>query len=267
MGVTNRLVFDPTDANTVAASSSVGAFVRAGTDGTLIGHTAGALNVNISNSDFDIRDLVYTQDSVTAHQGGTWTVSVDSLPADVDIRDLAHTQDSVKIGDGTDFLAVNADGSINSVVSDGGGSITVDASDLDVRDIVHTQDSIRLGDGSALITSTLVGAKQSLDVNVANSISTSDAALANTAIENTATSIGTTAVSVVSSSLSDRKYLFLANNGNRAMFIGKSGVTTANGFPMMPGERVELRAGASITVQAIGGAGAATEDLRAMELA
>jgi len=36
MGVTNRLVFDPTDADSVAASSSMGAYVRAGSDGDLI---------------------------------------------------------------------------------------------------------------------------------------------------------------------------------------------------------------------------------------
>lgn len=33
---------------------------------------------------------------------------------DLDIRDLSHTQDSIKVGDGTDFLAINGDGSINA---------------------------------------------------------------------------------------------------------------------------------------------------------
>ena len=32
---------------------------------------------------------------------------------DLDVRDLTHVSDSVKVGDGTDFLAVNGDGSIN----------------------------------------------------------------------------------------------------------------------------------------------------------
>ena len=36
---------------------------------------------------------------------------------DLDIRDLTHVSDSVKIGDGTDLLAVNADGSINVLSS------------------------------------------------------------------------------------------------------------------------------------------------------
>jgi hypothetical protein len=46
---------------------------------------------------------------------GTVTVTA----TDLDIRDLDHSQDSVAIGDGTDLLDVNADGSINVVTSKG----------------------------------------------------------------------------------------------------------------------------------------------------
>lgn len=45
------------------------------------------------------------------------TVSATNL----DIRDLSQSQDSVKIGDGTDFLAINTNGSINVVVTDSSG--------------------------------------------------------------------------------------------------------------------------------------------------
>jgi len=41
------------------------------------------------------------------------SITVDAV--DLDIRDLTHVSDSIKIGDGTDFLEVNADGSINVV--------------------------------------------------------------------------------------------------------------------------------------------------------
>lgn len=85
---------------------------------------------------------------------------------DLDIRDLSHLQDSVKIGDGTDFLEVNADGSINVSIAagaeikitdgtddlaiNGDGSINsvVTATDLDIRDLSHTQDSVKVGDGT-----------------------------------------------------------------------------------------------------------------------
>lgn len=62
--------------------------------------------------------------------GGSLTVdgTVTVTATDLDIRDLSHTQDSVKVGDGTDFLAVNGDGSINVVVT-GGASNTQYAED------------------------------------------------------------------------------------------------------------------------------------------
>ena len=46
------------------------------------------------------------------------------------------------ITDGTDLLAINADGSIN--VTDNGGSLTVDAVDLDIRDLTLAQDAVRV---------------------------------------------------------------------------------------------------------------------------
>lgn len=49
---------------------------------------------------------------------------------------------SISIGDGTDTLGVNADGSINVVAT---------ATDLDIRDLVNTQDSIAIGDETNLV--------------------------------------------------------------------------------------------------------------------
>lgn len=83
-------------------------------------------SVTVSATDLDIRNLSNAQDSVTAHQGGSWTVAATQSGSwtatvsatDLDIRDLSHAQDSVKIGDGTDFLAINSDGSINVNITD-----------------------------------------------------------------------------------------------------------------------------------------------------
>lgn len=55
--------------------------------------------------------------AVNIQDGGN-SITVDA--SDLDIRDLSHTQDSVKIGDGTDFLAINADGSINAAFTESG---------------------------------------------------------------------------------------------------------------------------------------------------
>jgi hypothetical protein len=68
---------------------------------------------SIIATDLDIRDLVFATDKVDV-SGSSVTVTATNL----DIRDLSHSQDSVKIGDGTDFLAINGDGSINVIVSD-----------------------------------------------------------------------------------------------------------------------------------------------------
>lgn len=87
-----------------------------------------------------------------------------------------------------------------------------------------------------------------LYVNVA---SIDDAALANTAIANAANTlaVASTAEDVVASPLANRKYLYIYNNDNRVMYVGASGVTEANGFPISPGSMMELRAGASIDIE------------------
>jgi len=135
----DKLIFDPAD---TADSDNIGAYLRAGSDGDLLSSTnvggKEGLDVNlitasiaVTATDLDIRNISQTQDSIlvfgydgaankpfklavdgavqVGDNGGSLTV--DST--DLDIRDLSHSQDSVKIGDGTDFLAVNADGSIN----------------------------------------------------------------------------------------------------------------------------------------------------------
>jgi len=114
---------------------------------------AGKINAIVEATDLDIRDLVFATDkvdvggSVVALDAGTLaalenitvqngagaaavniqdggnsitvdgTVSISGsvtvTATDLDIRDLTHVSDSVKVGDGTDFLAINADGSLN----------------------------------------------------------------------------------------------------------------------------------------------------------
>lgn len=172
MGVSTRLDFDPTDADSIAASHNVGAFVRAGTDGDLIG-----------------------------------SETLNSL----------------------EWLRVTG-----PIIDSSGNEVTVT--------------------GGAL------------NVNIASAPGDGSDDLANVAIENTARSLSTTAIDVVTSALSARKWLYVANEGNKSMYFGKTGVTTANGWPMHRGERLEARIGAAVTPQIIGGAGSSGEDIRVMEL-
>ena len=83
-------------------------------------------SVDVSATDLDIRDLVFATDKVDV-SGSTVEVTQGTDPwvvaaTDLDIRDLSHTQDSVKIGDGTDFLAVEADGSVTVRLKDASGN-------------------------------------------------------------------------------------------------------------------------------------------------
>jgi hypothetical protein len=304
----DKLVFDTTNATTIADSDSVGAYLRS-SDGTLLTHTdvsgKKALDVRVAEGINVEVDLNFADDSVTAHQGGTWVIDSITNPVtvtatDLDIRDLSHTQDSVKVGDGTDFLAVNADGSVN--ITDNGGSLTVDATDLDIRDLAFATDSVTAhqggtwtidsitnpvtvtatdldirdlsaaqdsveawahdGAGTAL-TSTLVGAKQALDVNV---VAAADAALANTAIAAAAETldVANTSQDVVASPLANRKYLFIYNKDNQQMFIGQSGVTAANGFPISPSSYLEIRAGAAVDIEFV--SAKTNHEIRTLEL-
>lgn len=222
--VTQRLIFDPTDANTLASSSSVGAFVRAGTDGDLIG------SKTIDSSE-------WLQVAAGLFDGNG--VAIDS------------TDES-----GVQSLAV-------SVQND----VVVSASDLDIRDLTHVSDSVSLGDGTTLYTGTTVGSDHGLDVNVINADEIDiDDDLADTAIENTATAVSTTAIDLVTSALAARKWLWLANEGNKSLYWGKTGVTAANGFPLHPGMQHVARVGESVAPQVIGRTGASNEDLRVMEL-
>ena len=98
-----------------------------GSEVSLDSATLAALeNITVSASDLDIRDLAFATDKIDA-SGSVIALDAPTLAAlenitvsatDLDIRDLSHSQDSIKIGDGTDFLAINADGSINVTISD-----------------------------------------------------------------------------------------------------------------------------------------------------
>lgn len=265
MNSTSSLVYDPTDANSIAASSTIGSYVLAGDDGTAIGHVSDALKVNIASGSLSLGAEHNEDDAHVSGDAGLQMLAVrqDTLAASVSAD---GDYGSLKL-DAVGSLYVKHSDDIN--IADGGNSITVDAVDLDIRSLDHTSgganDSVRLGDGTDLITSTLEGGKQALDVYVANDIDVDDG-IADTAIENTATAVSTTAVNVVSSALANRKYLALANEGNKTLYFGKTGVTTANGYPMRSRNQQIWRIGPSVTPQIIGGTGASSEDLRVMEL-
>lgn len=254
----DHLMFDTTDATTIADTDSVGAFVRAGTDGDLISST------NVGGKEGLDVNLINASIVVTA--------------TDLDIRDLDHTLDNVAIAQGGNEMVVNADGSINvnadiSVVN--GHEKAEDAAhasgDIGSYVLAVRQDTLASStstDGD--YASLKVSAAGALYVNLAESsalVSVSDAALANTAIANAATvlALADTAEDVVASPLASRKYLWIYNNDNSKVFIGASGVTAADGFPISPGSLMELRAGPAVDIEFVGQA-SKTPEIRTLEL-
>lgn len=97
-------------------------------------------------------------------------------------------------------------------------------------------------------------------------VSASDAALANTSIANAANALGVanTAEDVVASPLANRKYLWIYNNGNKLAYVGATGVTSSNGFPLTPGSYLEMRAGASVDIEWV--SSDTNQELRTLEL-
>ena len=224
------------------------------------------IDVNLTQSD-EITVFQGTDPWIIGDGGGS--ITVDAV--DLDIRDLAFATDSVDVSgsevslDAATLAALETvtveQGTSPWVIGDGGGSITVDAVDLDIRDLAHTQDTVRLGDGTTLHTGTTVGSDHGLDVFNLNDPSTADTAIASAV--NTLASADT-AEDVVASPLANRKTLYIYNNDNKKMYVGQSGVTAANGFPVSPGSYLELKAGASVDIEWV--SSKAGHDIRTLEL-
>lgn len=235
-------------------SDNIGAFVRAGSDGDLIAsqtiaaeewlntaaalfsgdgtaitETGGALDVNIASGSISIGSDKAEDAAHTSGDTGSYVLSVR-------VDDLTSVPASVLAG---------TEGDYQSLITDTAGALFTASKTLD-------------GSGNAIGSTS-----GSLDVNVTNTIDVDDG-LANTDIQNAAVTVGTTEVST-GTALASRKYLWLFNaSNNRQMYIGDTGVTTSNGFPMPRRTGLELRVGASVDVRVIAnGAGA---DLRTLEL-
>lgn len=297
----DHLIFDTTSATTIADTDSVGAYLRA-SDGTLLTHTdvggKKALDVRVAEGINVEVDLDAADDSVeswthdgtgnaigsttgalhVSDAGGSLTVDASNL----DIRDLVFATDKVDISGSTNvgldaatlaalesITVQNGAGAAAVNIQDGGNSITVDAVDLDIRDLVAATDSVssytKDGAGTS-ITSTVAGPDTGLDVNIINSLTVNDAALANTAIASDAETldVANTAQNAVASPLAARKYLYIYNNDNQKMYVGESGVSAASGFPISPGAYMEFRAGAAIDIEFV--SAKLNHEIRTLEL-
>lgn len=248
----DHLIFDATDATTRADTDSVGAYLRDAAGNLITSQANGAqraldVGINVAGVQIDprqIRALLYSTDSVAikGSTGNQLVVNADgSINANVDV--------SVTTGSDKAEDSASADGDIGTFI-------------LGVRQDTLASSVSADGDYAALKVDN-VGA---LWTHISNTITTTDAALANTAIANAVKvlAIADTAQAVVTSALANRKYLWIYNNENTKIYMGAATVTAANGFPISPGSYLELRAGASVSPFFVGQTGK-TPEIRTME--
>jgi hypothetical protein len=249
----SQLCFDPSAS--VDNQDTVGSFLLNPSDNSPIAVNNGGLNVNLVGS----------------------SGAIEVTATDLDIRDLSAAQDNVAISDGTDTLAINADGSINvNATSQGpikfrnasnvvvdveedtaplpvklqslGGDINVTAGDLNVQ-LDHTGasfDSVRIGDGTELAAITTVS-----DLKVVDR--------ADTALQVSQQSVTNAAFSqLAATSLTERKEIRIQNRtkGTFVELADSSGAS--NGWILPAGKSITLPLGPGVSIFAKGSSTNAT---------
>jgi len=206
---------------------------------------------SLYTKDTDAAALLTTIDADTSNIASDTAAMVVDLAA-IEVEQLAQgvTLDAILVDTGTiagDTTSMDATLTALSKAEDSvHGSGDQGIMSLAVRNDAGTA---LAADGDYIPFST--DSSGALYTNIVNDISVNDAALADTAIANAVNTlaVASTAEDVVASPLANRKYLLIYNKDNRQMFVGASGVTAANGFPISPGSALELRAGASIDIE------------------
>lgn len=142
---------------------------------------------------------------------------------------VGKVNQSYKLPPGSEFDKVE-------VVNDSGGSLTfrvlVGSGDIKVQNV--TVDTI---------SGTVTVAQTQADTYAGSAVS-----------------VGTTATSLAAAN-TDRKALHVRNNGSATIFVGPTGVTTANGYPVEPGEDFVT----ACTAQLFGIVASGTENARVLE--
>jgi len=235
------------DYTTPANADSIVTYLYAG-DGTAVTQSGGALDVNLASQDASIN---------IADGGGSITVdgSVTVSATDLDIRDLTHVSDSVSVGDGTDLLAVNADGSINVVIA---GGVADDAAD--------SGNPIKVGsrayDG-ALAAISASNDRADLLSDMYRRVWVNNCA--NVASSYAAASVTDTASELAATPLSGRTRILIQNLGSLPIYVGNdASVTTSNGIRIGRESMLELPYGEDLNVYAITSTG--TQDVRIFQL-
>ena len=238
---------------------------------TTVGADIG-LDVNLINTDLDIRDLSHSQDSVRLGDGTNLTSVNGSGELQVRDDDLNTTLSSLntKLVDGTDIGDVtvnNAAGASAVNIQDGGNSITVDAVDLDIRDLSSAQDSVEVLQNTHDDLNTNANLQiNDADVSSSNEVDVRD--VANNSYVTGSISVGTSEIEakVGGSRLSERKAVRIFNNTSTIVYFGPTGLTSSIGEPIRRRQSVTVSAGPDLGVFLITASGTAG-DIRIQEIA
>ena len=264
------LCFDPNDPDlSISEQDTIGSFVL-GKDGeavtsTTIDATTEALDVNIAGGTISVTSgSEYAEDSAHADTDlGSYILSVreDTLTASTsadgdyqsfksDSMGRIYTTDDQAIAQLTDINS-ELDG-ITTLVTAGNALLTTIDSELDAQTALLTSIDTCLSD----VKNTAGDA-----VRVEGDFSS----VCNIAVVSSQADISNTASSVVASALTDRKTLWIANEGKATAYIGGTGVTSATGFPLYRKTAIEISAGAAVDIQAITDS-TVNADIRTLEL-
>jgi hypothetical protein len=264
-----------------------------GTDPWIIGDGGGSISIDdnggsitVDATDLDIRDLDHSQDNVAIAQGGnTMVVNADgsiNVNADISVvnghekaEDAAHVSGDI----GSYVLAVRQDTLATSTSADGDyASLKVDALGRlyvaaqvagDVADDdVDSGNPIKIGFhayAGPLSAVSAAGDRVNGASDLYRRLYVNNGS--NIAIEDTQVNVTDAAATALpTTSLAGRRTIMIQNLSSKEVYIGKTGVTSANGFVLGARATLSLDLGPDIVVYARGSQ-ATAQDLRILELA
>jgi hypothetical protein len=240
----DRLIYVATDG---AGSDNVGAVLKdsAGNHitSTDMGGGVRALDVNVVSG---AADGLYAEDSASAdgHMGvSVFSVRKDALAA-----------------------LTNADGDYADLLTNSDGALwTAPVGDI-ADDIADGGKPVKVG-GKAYGTLSTVndGDRSNLSMDLHRRVRVNDAP--DVAVLQSQDNVDNVAEVLMGTALAGRKKLFVQNlSTSRDIYVGATGVTTANGFQIRRGVTWEFEAGPNIALYAIG-VDATAADIRQLELA
>lgn len=264
-------------ASSTSATGDYGAFKQTAL-GELYVHDASA-NTTLTSIDTSLNNIetdVAAIETELLDQGTTLDSILSELQGLSHAEDAAHTSGDLGImslavrNDAGTALA--ADGDYIPLSTDANGNLRV-AGTFSIpgsfaEDSAHTNADVGLH--VLTVRKDALSTNVSADGDYGSFISWSEGSLkvvdiANIGVAAAAQTINTTASQLAASPLANRRLLLVQNRGDKSIFVGPTGVTTASGVEVPKGGSIELDAGPTVAVFAITATG--TADVRVLEMA